>query len=132
MENFAHVRICGSHTFVIFTHVVFSSADFTFVHSKFLAPLPSTLDEFKSSLCEVLPNVLDVNHLMKEISPLKKVNNLPASISYLKQRFFAPIDMEISNQGKYPQHHESRVRTIVFPPFFITGRSVLWPITSVI
>ncbi|XP_019240510.1 PREDICTED: poly(A)-specific ribonuclease PARN-like isoform X2 [Nicotiana attenuata] len=74
--------------------------DFTFVHSKFLAPLPSTLDEFKSSLCEVFPNVLDVNHLMKEISLLKKVNNLPASISYLKQRFFAPVDMEISNQAE--------------------------------
>lgn len=105
MENFAHVRICGSHTFVIFIHVAFYSADFTFVHSKFLAPLPPTLDEFKSSLCEVFPNVLDVTHLMKEISPLKKVNNLPASISYLKQRFFAPVDMEISNQGNLEQSY---------------------------
>uniref|UniRef100_M1CTH5 Ribonuclease n=1 Tax=Solanum tuberosum TaxID=4113 RepID=M1CTH5_SOLTU len=53
--------------------------DFTFVHSKFLAPLPSTLEEFRSSLCLVFPNVLDVNHIMKEISPQTKVNNLPAS-----------------------------------------------------
>lgn len=74
--------------------------DFTFVHSKFLAPLPSTLDEFKSSLSLVFPNVLDVSHLMKEIRPLTKVNNLPASISYLKQRFFAPIDIEIPNQAE--------------------------------
>ncbi|XP_059305032.1 poly(A)-specific ribonuclease PARN-like [Lycium ferocissimum] len=74
--------------------------DFTFVHSMFLAPLPSTLDEFRSSLCLFFPNVLDVNHLMKEISPLTKVNNLPASISYLKQRFFAPIDVEIPNQAE--------------------------------
>ncbi|MCE3051671.1 hypothetical protein HAX54_050480 [Datura stramonium] len=74
--------------------------DFTFIHSKFLAPLPSTLDEFRSSLCLVFPNVLDVNHLMKEISPLTKVNNLPASNSYLKQRFFAPIDIEIPNQAE--------------------------------
>ncbi|CAN4093617.1 unnamed protein product [Withania somnifera] len=74
--------------------------DFTFVHSKFLAPLPSTLDEFKSSLSLVFPNVLDVSHLMKEISPLTKLNNLPASISYLRQRFFAPIDIEIPNQAE--------------------------------
>ncbi|KAK4369245.1 hypothetical protein RND71_013037 [Anisodus tanguticus] len=53
--------------------------DFTFVHSKFLAPLPSTLDEFRSSLCLVFPNVLDVNHLMKQIGPLTKVTNLPAT-----------------------------------------------------
>ncbi|WMV46422.1 hypothetical protein MTR67_039807 [Solanum verrucosum] len=53
--------------------------DFTFVHSKFLAALPSTLEEFRSSLSLVFPNVLDVNHLMKEISPQTKVNNLPAS-----------------------------------------------------
>ncbi|XP_055812895.1 poly(A)-specific ribonuclease PARN-like [Solanum dulcamara] len=74
--------------------------DFTFVHSKFLAPLPSTLEEFRSSLCLVFPNVLDVNHLMKEISPMTKVNNLPACISYLKQRFYAPIDIEIPNQAE--------------------------------
>ncbi|XP_015086388.1 poly(A)-specific ribonuclease PARN-like [Solanum pennellii] len=74
--------------------------DFTFVHSKFLAPLPSTLEEFRSSLCLVFPNVLDVNHLMNEINPQTKVNNLPACISYLKQRFFAPIDIEIPNQAE--------------------------------
>ncbi|KAM3216694.1 poly(A)-specific ribonuclease PARN-like isoform X1 [Capsicum annuum] len=74
--------------------------DFTFIHSKFLAPLPSTLDEFRRSLGLVFPNVLDVNHLMKEISPLTKLNNLPTSISYLKQRFFAPMDIEIRNQAE--------------------------------
>lgn len=87
---------------MLFKYFAFYLADFTFIHSKFLAPLPSTLEEFRSSLCLVFPNVLDVNHLMNEINPQTKVNNLPACISYLKQRFFAPIDIEIPNQGKYP------------------------------
>lgn len=76
-------------------------ADFTFIYSKFLAPLPSTINEFRSSLLLVFPHVLDVNHLMKEIGPVEKVNNLPASISYLRRKFFAPIDMEVSHRGKY-------------------------------
>ncbi|KAL6967921.1 poly(A)-specific ribonuclease [Sarracenia purpurea var. burkii] len=56
------------------------------------------MDEFRSSLRLVFPHILDVGHLMKEIGPLKKANNLPATISYLKRRFFAPIDMEIYHQ----------------------------------
>ncbi|CAL5424828.1 unnamed protein product [Camellia sinensis] len=72
--------------------------DFTFIYSKFLSSLPSSMDEFRCSVRLVFPHILDVNHLMKEIGLMKKVTNLPAAISYLKRRFFAPIDMEISHQ----------------------------------
>lgn len=69
--------------------------DFTFIHSKFIAPLPPTMDEFRISLRSVFPHIVNISHLMKEISPLKQVTNLPAAISYIKRRFFAPMDMEI-------------------------------------
>uniref|UniRef100_A0A5B7B6L9 Putative poly(A)-specific ribonuclease PARN-like n=2 Tax=Davidia involucrata TaxID=16924 RepID=A0A5B7B6L9_DAVIN len=74
--------------------------DFTFIHSKFLTPLPPSKDEFKCSLRMVFPHVLDVNHLMKEIGPLKKVTNLPTAISFIKRRFFVPIDLEIPQQAE--------------------------------
>ncbi|EOX93743.1 Poly(A)-specific ribonuclease PARN-like, putative isoform 3 [Theobroma cacao] len=79
--------------------------DFSVIHSKFIGPLPLNMDEFLCSLRLVFPHVFDVNHLMKEIGPLENVTNIPAAISYLKNRFFAPIDMEIShgallNEGK--------------------------------
>ncbi|KAL8516537.1 hypothetical protein ACS0TY_014978 [Phlomoides rotata] len=72
--------------------------DFAFIHSKFLAPLPPSMDEFISSLLLVFPHILDVNHLMKEIGPFDKTNYLSAAISYLETRFFAPVDMDIPNQ----------------------------------
>lgn len=74
--------------------------DFTFIHSKFLSPLPSNMDDFMRSLHLVFPQIIDVNHLMKEIGPMKAMTNLPTAISYLKGRFFSPIDMEIPNQAK--------------------------------
>ncbi|CAL5374754.1 unnamed protein product [Camellia sinensis] len=77
--------------------VAFES-DFTFIYSKFLSSLPSSMDEFRCSVRLVFPHILDVSHLMKEIGLMKKVTNLPAAISYLKRRFFAPIDMKISHQ----------------------------------
>ncbi|XP_052170531.1 poly(A)-specific ribonuclease PARN-like [Diospyros lotus] len=73
--------------------------DFAFIHAKFLSSLPSSMEEFRRSLCPAFPNILDVGHLMKEMGPLKKVTNLPAAISYLKRRFFAPVDVEISHQA---------------------------------
>ncbi|KAI3771400.1 hypothetical protein L6452_02564 [Arctium lappa] len=73
--------------------------DFTFIHSKFLAPLPPTIDEFRSSLHSAFPNILDVNHLMKEVGPLNKYTNLPGAISYLKRNFFAPIEIEIPQKA---------------------------------
>ncbi|XP_011089616.1 poly(A)-specific ribonuclease PARN-like isoform X3 [Sesamum indicum] len=73
--------------------------DFAFIHSKFLAPLPLTMDEFRSSLHLIFPHILDVNHLMKEIGPFEKMNNMPAAISYLERRFSGSIDMDISSQA---------------------------------
>ncbi|KAL7124587.1 hypothetical protein ABFS83_14G058900 [Erythranthe nasuta] len=74
--------------------------DLAFIHSKFQAPLPSTMDEFKNSLLSLFPHTLDVNHLMKEIGPFDKMNNVQAALSYLERRFSAPIDMDISNQAE--------------------------------
>ncbi|XVF81297.1 hypothetical protein PTKIN_Ptkin15bG0144100 [Pterospermum kingtungense] len=71
--------------------------DFPVIHSKFIAPLPLSVDEFLHSLRSVFPHIFDVNHLMKEIGPLENVTSIPAAVSYLKNRFFAPIDMEISH-----------------------------------
>ncbi|KAJ6319317.1 hypothetical protein OIU78_014856 [Salix suchowensis] len=73
--------------------------DLTFIHSKFIAPLPPTVDEFMCSLRLAFPLVIDVNNLMKEISPMRKVTNIPVAISQLKNRFFTPIDMEIPCQA---------------------------------
>ncbi|KAL6563500.1 hypothetical protein OROGR_002459 [Orobanche gracilis] len=74
--------------------------DFAFIHSKFLAPLPITTDEFTSSLLSVFPHILDVNHLMKEIGAFEKMNSISGAISYLESRFSAPINMEISNRAE--------------------------------
>lgn len=87
--------ICASQKPVVSHN---SLNDFTFIHSKFLAPLPPNIDEFMCSLRLVFPHVLDVQHLMKEIGPLRKVTDIPTAISYLKNHFFAPIDMEILHQ----------------------------------
>lgn len=75
-------------------------ADFTFIHSKFLAPLPPDFDEFTCSLHLAFPQVIDVQQLMKEIRPSKKFTNIPKAVSYLKDHFFAPIDVEILQQGQ--------------------------------
>eukprot|EP00257_Ricinus_communis_P027157 XP_025014571.1 poly(A)-specific ribonuclease PARN-like [Ricinus communis] len=88
--------------------------DLAFIHSKFLAPLPPSMEEFTCSLRLVFPQVIDVNHLMKEISPLKKVTNIPMATSYLKNWFFAPVDMEIPfpamvNEGKIHGHNVMRI-----------------------
>lgn len=82
-------------------------ADFTFIHSKFLAPLPPNVDEFLCSLRMVFPHVIDVQQLMKEIRPLRNVTNIPTAISYLKDHFFAPIDVEILQQGQSLTHSSS-------------------------
>ncbi|CAA7023708.1 unnamed protein product [Microthlaspi erraticum] len=73
-------------------------SDFTSIHAKFLGPLPSDVDEFSSSLSSAFPNVVDLSQFMKEISPLSNISNLPAAMSSLN-RFFAPVDVEVANQG---------------------------------
>ncbi|XP_050366494.1 poly(A)-specific ribonuclease PARN-like isoform X2 [Argentina anserina] len=81
--------------------------DFTFIYSKFISPLPANIDEFTGSLSLVFPHILDVNHLMKNIGPLRKVTNIPAAISYLNNHYFAPIDLETlpqENEGNVHRH----------------------------
>lgn len=72
--------------------------DFAFIHSKFLGPLPMSMDEFRSSLFLDFPHILEVNHLMKQIRPFNKSNNVPSAISYLDSRFFAPLDTDIPHR----------------------------------
>lgn len=55
--------------------------------------------EFMCSLRLVFPNVVDINYLLREINPLRKANNMPAAMSYLRRQFFVPIEMEIPEQG---------------------------------
>lgn len=56
------------------------------------------MDDFSSSLSSAFPNVVDLSQFMKEISPLSNISNLPAAMSSLN-RFFAPVDVEVANQG---------------------------------
>ncbi|MFS7997749.1 putative poly(A)-specific ribonuclease [Helianthus anomalus] len=75
--------------------------DFTFIHSRFISPLPPTKDEFRSSLHSVFHDIRDINHLMKEVGPLNKYTNLPSAISYLKRNFFAPVEIDITHKGLF-------------------------------
>ncbi|XP_031262914.1 poly(A)-specific ribonuclease PARN-like [Pistacia vera] len=86
--------ICASQKPVVSHN---SLNDFAFIHSKFLAPLPPNVVEFMSSLRMAFPQVLDVNHLMTDIGPAR--TSMSANMSYLKNRFFAPIDMEIPHKA---------------------------------
>ncbi|CAH8354955.1 unnamed protein product [Eruca vesicaria subsp. sativa] len=83
-------------------------SDFTSIHAKFLGPLPSNVDDFTRSLSSAFPNVVDLSQLMKEISPLSNVSNLPAAMSSLN-RFFAPVDVEVANQDEGNQMHGQNV-----------------------
>ncbi|KAJ0988982.1 hypothetical protein J5N97_007338 [Dioscorea zingiberensis] len=88
--------------------------DFTFIHSKFIAPLPPSMAEFMCSLRLAFSEVLDINHLLKEIGPLRKANNVPAALSYLKRQFFTPVELEIppqvdSNTDKHHGHNVLRI-----------------------
>jgi hypothetical protein len=75
----------------------------------------------------VFPLVLDVQQLMKEIGPLRKVTNIPTAISYLKDHFFAPIDMETLHQGlslilrRKTQTHKCAHPHIETRPWFVSA-----------
>ncbi|XP_020575963.1 poly(A)-specific ribonuclease PARN-like isoform X1 [Phalaenopsis equestris] len=69
--------------------------EFTFIHQKFLGPLPATLSEFMCSLRLLFSNVIDLNHLLKEFGPLRKAKNIPSALSYLKRQYFAPVELEV-------------------------------------
>ncbi|XP_068321013.1 poly(A)-specific ribonuclease PARN-like [Pyrus communis] len=83
--------------------------DFTVIHSEFLSPLPTNVDEFMGSLHSVFTHILDVGHLMKNIGPLRKMTNISAAISYLNNHYFAPIDMEILPQESEGNIHRHNV-----------------------
>ncbi|KAL1194269.1 Poly(A)-specific ribonuclease PARN-like [Cardamine amara subsp. amara] len=90
-------------------------SDFTLIHAKFLGPLPSNVDDFNSSLSSAFPNIVDLSQLMKEISPLSNISNLPTAMSSLN-RFFAPVDVEVANQGcpvKSNEVHQSHGQNAV-------------------
>ncbi|KAH7682943.1 Poly(A)-specific ribonuclease protein [Dioscorea alata] len=72
--------------------------DFTFIHSKFIAPLPPSMAEFMCSLRLAFCEILDIIHLLKEVGPLRKANNVPAALSYLRRQFFTPVELEIPPQ----------------------------------
>ncbi|WJX76047.1 poly(A)-specific ribonuclease [Trifolium repens] len=72
--------------------------DCTLIHSKFIAPLPSEVDDFVSSVFKFFPRVLDVSYLMKKSGTMKKVANIRNALSYVNTHFFAPVDMEIPDQ----------------------------------
>ncbi|TYK08152.1 poly(A)-specific ribonuclease PARN-like [Cucumis melo var. makuwa] len=85
--------------------------DFTFIHSKFLAPLPTSIDEFASSLHLVFPRVLEVKHLMSKIGGLSKPMSIAAALSYLKKHYYAPtyldIPIEAPGNDHKPQGHNA-------------------------
>ncbi|OWM62740.1 hypothetical protein CDL15_Pgr020034 [Punica granatum] len=87
--------------------------DFTFIYNMFVAPLPSNVDEFICSLRSVFPHIFDVTHLMKEVVPIEKTPNVSASHSYLKNRFFAPIDMEVPCKGTENEGYNSHGHNVV-------------------
>ncbi|KAK9669559.1 hypothetical protein RND81_13G139500 [Saponaria officinalis] len=83
--------------------------ELSFVHSKFLCPLPPSFEEFKSSLGSYFPYVIDLGHLMKEINPKGSTNNIPAASSYLRNRFFPPVTIDIPLKGTEDEMSEGKV-----------------------
>lgn len=73
--------------------------DFAFIHSKFIAPLPSSLNEFVCSLRSVFPFIFDVNYQIVERGSLEMRGHLFAPEVLLKNQFIFPIDMENQNQA---------------------------------
>ncbi|CAO2818970.1 unnamed protein product [Amaranthus hypochondriacus] len=83
--------------------------DFSFIHSKFMSPLPLSLDQFKSSLSSSFPYIIDLGHLMKEFNPNGNINNVPAASSFLRRRFFAPIVIDIPLKGTPDEMNEGKI-----------------------
>jgi len=98
-ENYQLSCSIGLVYFLCVTNFSFTYADCTLIHSKFIAPLPPEVDEFVSTLRSVFPNVLDINYLMRKHGTMRKMTNIPSAISYLNSNFFAPVDLEIPDQG---------------------------------
>jgi poly(A)-specific ribonuclease len=74
-------------------------ADFTFIHDKFIAPLPPSMHEFACSLKMVFPEILDLGHLMKEIGPLRNAKNVSSALDCMNRQLFPPMKLEVPFQG---------------------------------
>jgi poly(A)-specific ribonuclease len=72
------------------------------MHTQFIAPLPPNLHEFMCSSRLVFSSVIDIGHLWREISPLRKAKNIQAALSYLQRQYFVPMEIEIPLQGTVP------------------------------
>lgn len=72
------------------------------IHTQFIAPLPPNLHEFMCSSRLVFTSVVDIGHLWREISPLRKAKNIQAALSYLQRQYFVPMEIEIPQQGTVP------------------------------
>ncbi|KAM3272080.1 hypothetical protein ACQJBY_042336 [Aegilops geniculata] len=72
--------------------------DLTMMHTQFIAPLPPNLHEFMCSSRLVFSSVVDIGHLWREISPLRKAKNIQAALSYLQRQYFVPMEIEIPLQ----------------------------------
>ena len=114
--------------FHLLTLIWFIYVDCTLVHSKFIAPLPSEVDEFVSSLCKIFPKVLDVNYLMKKSGTMKKVTNIRNALSYVNTHFLAPVDMEIPDQGQslYLLMSIAKFRSLLIDCFIQVILQKLW------
>ncbi|MED6168389.1 hypothetical protein PIB30_011280 [Stylosanthes scabra] len=99
--------------------------DCTLIHSKFIAPLPTEVDEFVSSMCTVFPKVLDVNYLIRVIGTKRKVANIPNAISYLNNHFFAPVDVKIPDQGTLNEGKSHGINALRLCYLFIKLCSIL-------
>ncbi|KAI9078909.1 hypothetical protein K1719_039058 [Acacia pycnantha] len=73
--------------------------DCAYIHSKFIAPLPSEMNEFINSFRSVFSHVIDVNHMMKKFGAMGNVTSISAALSYLKNHFFTSVDVEIPDQA---------------------------------
>ncbi|KAF3337460.1 poly(A)-specific ribonuclease PARN-like protein [Carex littledalei] len=87
--------------------------DFTFIHEKFIAPLPPSMHEFACSLKMVFPEILDLGHLMKEIGPLKNAKNVSSAFSYLNRQLFLPIKLEVPFQGDKDAEKKNQGRNVL-------------------
>lgn len=98
--------------------------EFAFIHSKFLSSLPLTMEEFRSSLHLVFPQILDVNHLVQDIGPYK-IDSVTSTSAYLKRRFFAPVDLDISNRGETDKANMQRHVVLEICHLFVNLCSIL-------
>ncbi|XP_028769705.1 poly(A)-specific ribonuclease PARN-like [Neltuma alba] len=73
--------------------------DCAFIHSKFIAPLPSEVNEFINSFRSVFSHVIDVNHMTKKFEAVRNMTSISAALLYLKNHFFATVDVEIPDQA---------------------------------